>query len=178
MKKSKKAGSKKKKEGGIAAGWIFLTLVLMMYLVSYIVNRPLFEQSVSYFSELSEKMMPTLCLVLTLMYITHLFLNPQNIKKYIGKDSGLRGWSIAIAGGIISSGPAYVWYPMLESLKKKGTRVSLIAAFMYARSIKLPLLPVMVYYFGLSFTAILTFYILLFSVISGTIVEKLSPDSD
>jgi uncharacterized membrane protein YraQ (UPF0718 family) len=78
------------------------------------------------------------------------------------------------AGGIASSGPIYMWYPLLSDLKEKGMRDSLIAAFLYNRAIKIPLLPMMVHYFGWDFTFALSIYMVLFSVVNGVIVQYLT----
>ena len=61
---------------------------------------------------------------------------------------------------------------MLADLRSQGARDSLIVAFFYARAIKLPWLPVMISYFGLTFTLVLCFYILLGAWLQGIIAEK------
>jgi len=90
-----------------------------------------------------------------------------------GKGAGVKGWLIAIFGGILSTGPIYLWYPLLSDLKEKGMKDSFIATFLYNRAVKIPLMPMMIFYFGISFTAILTIYIVIFSIINGFCVDKL-----
>jgi hypothetical protein len=46
-------------------------------------------------------------------------------------------------------------------------RASLASAFLYSRAIKLPLLPLMVHYFGGLYTAVLCIYLLVFAFVSG-----------
>jgi hypothetical protein len=72
-------------------------------------------------------------------------------------------------------GPVYAWYAVMAELQQKGMRTALIATFLYSRAIKLPLLPLMIYYFGLSYTLVLCSYLLVFSVINGILVERLLP---
>jgi len=50
---------------------------------------------------------------------------------------------------------------------------SLVAVFLYNRAIKIPLLPLMVYYFGAPFVVILTCYTIIASVVQGRIVQVL-----
>jgi len=50
-------------------------------------------------------------------------------------------------------------------------RDGLIAVFLYNRAVKIPLLPLMIYYFGAVFAVALTFYTVLASVIEGKIIE-------
>lgn len=54
---------------------------------------------------------------------------------------------------------------------------SLAATFLYARAIKLPLLPLMAHYFGLAYTVVLSLCLLVFSVISGWILGRLTAEA-
>jgi len=107
------------------------------------------------------------------MAVTNYFIKPSFLVKIMGKKSGVLGWIIAIITGIISTGPIYMWYPLLADLKKKGVRQGLIATFLYNRAIKIPLLPMIILYFGLPYTIILTIVMMIISVIQGLIIEKL-----
>jgi len=106
------------------------------------------------------------------MAIINSFIQPKKIAKYLGKESGLKGWTIALLSGLLSHGSGYVWYPMLSDLREHGVRDGLIVTFFYARAIKLPWLPMMVAYFGTAFTIILTVYILLGALLQGLIADK------
>ena len=67
----------------------------------------------------------------------------------------------------------YAWYGMLQDMRSHGLKDGLIATFMYARAVKLPLLPFMVDLFGLLFTIVMTLYILIASVIQGKVIDAL-----
>lgn len=116
---------------------------------------------------------PVLLIVLFLITLINSFIKPKTIARQLRKESGLKGWIFALAGGILSHGSSYIWYPMLNALRNHGARSGLIVAFFYARAIKLPWLPVMVSYFGIAFTLVLTFYILLGAWIHGLIADKI-----
>ena len=62
---------------------------------------------------------------------------------------------------------------MLKELKERGVNYGFISTFLYNRAIKPALIPLMIYYFGLNFTIILTFVMIVMSVIQGFIFEKL-----
>jgi len=80
--------------------------------------------------------------------------------------------SIALFG-ILSHGPIYVWYPLLKDLKEHGMRTGLVTVFLYNRAIKIPLLPIMIFYFGISFVIILSIYMIIASIFQGKIIEIL-----
>jgi hypothetical protein len=46
----------------------------------------------------------------------------------------------------------------------KGMRASLAAVFLYSRAVNLPLIPLMIHYFGTTYTLALCLYLLRFSI--------------
>jgi uncharacterized membrane protein YraQ (UPF0718 family) len=152
---------------------IFLSIVIIAYLALGIADFNLMKLSIFNFGKLFLKILPILCVVFILIFLSNLFLKPKQIAKHFGEGSGILSWIITIIGGIISMGSAYIWYIFLKDLKQKGMKTSLIVAFLYNRAIKIPLLPMMIYYFGYPLTIILTIYMIIFSVINGLVVEKM-----
>lgn len=99
--------------------------------------------------------------------ILNYFIKPKQIARHLGHESGLRGWFWALAAGVISHGPMYAWYPLIEDLRSHGMKDEFIVVFFASRAIKIPLLPFMIDYFGLLFTIVLSFYMLLGALIQG-----------
>ena len=118
------------------------------------------------------KISPILLIVIFISAVINRFINPKELSRHLSKESGLKAWIVALSAGILSHGPMYAWYPLIEELKKKGLRDSLIGIFFYARAVKIPLLPIMIGYFGLKYTIILNLYIILGSILQGLIIEK------
>lgn len=96
------------------------------------------------------------CLVFILMVFLNLLLRPRHISKWLDKGVGIRGVLLTMTAGILSMGPIYAWYPLLNNLYERGFPNSLIAVFLGNRSIKPFLLPLMISYFGWAYTLILT----------------------
>ena len=163
MKKSEKSKS----------GWYFLTVVLTFYLITYLFNPKAIISALWFFLNILKNIIPIFILIFILMILINLFITPKKIKKYIGTKTSFKSWTIAIITGILSTGPIYMWYPMLRELRDKGIGNGFIATFLYNRAIKIPLLPVIIFYFGIKFTIILTFVMIIFSVIQGMIIEKM-----
>jgi uncharacterized membrane protein YraQ (UPF0718 family) len=115
-------------------------------------------------------------LVFGLIFVINLLLQGAWVTKHLGSQSGLRGWITAIIGGVLSSGPVYPWYALVGDLRSKGMSISLAAAFLYSRSVKLPLLPLLLHYFGAAYTLVLVTYLLVFSVINGFVMGRLCRD--
>jgi uncharacterized membrane protein YraQ (UPF0718 family) len=158
----------------VGASWIFLSSVVVIYGILASIDLELVRNTLPVFGKLILRIFPILMLIFGIMFLTNLLFEAKSIVKILGRASGFRGWILAISGGIISSGPIYMWYPLLGDLKERGMKDSLIAAFLYNRAIKIPLIPMMVHYFGWPFTIVLSVYMVLFSVINGLAVERLT----
>ena len=79
---------------------------------------------------------------------------------------------------MLSVGPVYAWYALLGEMRGKGMRSALIATFLYSRALKLPLLPLMIHYFGVAYTLVLSVYLLVFAIIGGLVHERIMSEDD
>ena len=156
----------------ISGKWIFLIIVTVFYVFLALINFDMAEIAITQCFLLVWKILPFFVLVFFFLLVSNLYLNSERIIKLFGENVGYKGWFISIVAGILSTGPIYMWYPLLSDLKDKGMQDAFIAAFLYNRAVKIPLMPIMIYYFGLIFTLIFAVYIILFSVINGLIVHK------
>lgn len=158
----------------VGGSGIFLLSISTIYVTSGIIDIQVVRNALWVLGGLILRISPVLALVFGIMFLVNLLSEAGGIVRMLGEGSGLRGWIFTVLGGIISSGPIYMWYPLLGDLKEKGMRKSLIAAFLYNRAIKIPLIPMMVHYFGWPFTVILSLYMVFFSILNGLAVEKLT----
>jgi uncharacterized membrane protein YraQ (UPF0718 family) len=115
---------------------------------------------------------PIFLLVFVLMTLSNFLITPEFVVKHL-KEKGIKKWFFVIIGGIISSGPIYMWYPLLADLRNKGLNYGLIACFLYNRAIKIPLLPLMIIYFNWKYIFILTIIMIIISIIQGILLNKL-----
>lgn len=159
------------------SGLIFLLVVGGLYAVALLFDAESALNALAFSSQQVLRLLPALALIFALLFLANLLVNPDWVRDNMGRNSGWRGWAMAVVGGILSVGPIYTWYPLLRELRDKGMRTALIAVFLYNRGIKLPLLPLIIQYFGITYTLLLAAYMTLFSLISGILVERLA-DSD
>jgi len=156
------------------SGLIMLFVVGCLYLLTFYFNAKAGKEALLVALETVKMIAPILLLVFFLMALLNTFIDSKSISRHIGKQSGVRGWIIALVGGILSHGPGYIWYPMLSDLRDQGARDGLVVAFFYTRSIKLPWLPLMISYFGLAFTVVLTLLVVLSAWIQGLIIDRIN----
>ncbi len=163
----------KKRNGAKYNEIYFLGTVVFIYFLLFFSHPKNIEKSLKVSANALVQIFPSLLLIILLMGIMNYFVNPRTVSKYVGKGSGIKGWFLAIFAGILSHGPVYAWYPLLRDLRGQGMKSGLIAVFLYNRAIKIPLLPLMVYYFKIPFVIILTGYIIIASIIQGHIIQKI-----
>jgi len=153
--------------------WYFLIGVILFYTIVSLLNIDKFKDAFNFFIDIIIKIIPILIIIFISMGLINYFVKNKTLVKLMGNKSGMIGWIIAIITGILSSGPIYMWYPLLADLNKKGVKPGLIAVFLYNRAVKLPLLPIIIMYFGLKFTIILTIIMIITSIFQGIIIDKL-----
>jgi len=156
----------------ISVSWYFLIIVILAYASLFSFKKSLFFSSLNFFSDIILKIIPVFILVFVVMTLTNYFITPKFVMKHLG-NKGYKKWFFVIIGGILSSGPIYIWYPLLADLKTKGFSYGLIACFLYNRAIKIPLLPIAIFYFGIKYILVLTFVMVFVSVFQGILLDKL-----
>jgi len=156
----------------IPGSWYFLMTIVLIYILLLVFRQEAILDSLTFFCQLIYKMIPIFVLIFVLMSLSNYFITPEFIMKHL-KEKGIKKWFFMVAGGILSSGPIYMWYPLLGDLKKKGLSYGLIACFLYNRAIKIPLLPLAIIYFSWQYILVLTIVMIIFSIIQGILINKL-----
>ncbi len=159
-------------------GLYFLGAMVAVYLVIFVFSFDAGLEALDKSLGVLAKLVPILTVVVVLIGLMSHFFNPMKLSKHLGQESGRHSWLIAVAGGILSHGPAYVWYPLLKELRDHGAKDGLLVTYLYVRAIKLPLLPIMIDYFGWHFVAVLVFWIMIGGVFQGWIMELLTRKSN
>ncbi len=159
----------------VKPSYLILGALILTYLILACLMPVVFSATMTALYKILIKIIPAFIAVFVLMAVTNYFITPQFINRHLGKR-GMKRWFFAIVGGILSSGPIYMWYPFLAELKKKGLSYGLIACFLYNRAIKIPLLPVAALYFSWQYIIILTLVMIFFSVIQALVIDYLLKD--
>jgi len=169
------SGQKNKaKKGFSATTYVFLLIVIVLYSGALFLAPERIGNALQFSLRMLKQLLPLLGIICCLMFLNNLLVKPSWVENHVGRNSGLKGQIIAVGGGILSMGPIYVWYEILKDLHSKGMRTSLVASFLYARSVKPQLLPLMIHYFGWVYTLILSSYLIVFSLLNGWLTERLS----
>jgi uncharacterized membrane protein YraQ (UPF0718 family) len=172
QKGNRESVEKKRKEAKYH-GIYFLGCIIFLYFFLFLLEPENIQRCLKASGYVLIQIFPALLLIILLMGIMNYFTNAKTVSRYVGKGSGIKGWLLAISTGTLSHGAIYAWYPLLRDLRNQGMRAGLIAVFLYNRATKIPLLPLMVHYFGMPFVVILTAYIIMASILQGHIVQMI-----
>ena len=149
----------------------FLSLVAISYASLALTHAEQAWLSLHRAGQILGQILPIIALVVVLNALINWWLPPKKMVRLFKKHGTRRGWGIAMIAGIMSHGPMYLWYPMLSDLRRGGVPEGVLVTCFYARAVKLPLLPLMVDYFGLLFTITLEVYILIAAWLQGLLMQ-------
>ncbi len=162
-----------KRESKRGRGWYFFGAVGLLYGFLFLMSREMAEEAIEYWFWLLRQFLFVFFVIVILVFLIQLFSGPRALVDHFNVHKSL-GWLIAILGGVFSMGSIYMWYPLMDKFRRGGVRDAFIATFLYNRAVKVQLLPLFVYYFGLRFVVIMTSYMIIFSVLGGLLVERLN----
>ncbi|MFP4524365.1 MAG: hypothetical protein ACLFO2_03580 [Candidatus Woesearchaeota archaeon] len=155
----------------LSGPWLFLIVVLAGYVVVAFFDSAEALASLRKACDIFLSVLPVFAIVLVLMALTNKYVTAKALAKRL-EGRSWKGWAFAVVGGLISTGPIYLWYPLLADLRKKGLPDGMVACFLYNRAVKIPLLPLIVVYFGWTYTLVLTATMILASLLQGAIMNR------
>lgn len=151
----------------------FFGIVILLYAIVSFFNLNIITTALLKSYNLLLSIIPVFVFIFVLMFIINYFVTTKWLVEKFERSHGFNKWIFSIIPGIISTGPIYMWYPLLSELKDHGLKQGYIATFLYARAIKPALLPLMIFYFGLVYTITITISLIIFSVIQGLIINQI-----
>ncbi len=151
--------------------WYLLGGTILLYALLFVVDPGNASAALGSALSLALTIAPILLLVTVFVALVNYAVTGDAIAAALGSESGVTGYLVAIVGGVLSHGPVYAWYTLLADLRERGMRDGLIAVFLYNRAIKLPLLPLFLYYFDVEYAAVLLGTMVVASVVQGVVVE-------
>lgn len=154
-------------------GWWVLLAALLAWGATAALSPQHIKPALDQVTALLSQILPVLGLVFILLFLANLMLERPWIERHFGQDAGVRGWLISLGAGVLAAGPPWPWYALAGQLLGRGMRPGLAATFLYARAIKLPLIPLMIHYFGLAYTLTLSAWLMLLALASGMAMERL-----
>ena len=151
--------------------WRFLIIVSFIFIGVYFFSPEKGSEAFLEFLILLKKLLPSLGLVFLFMFLFNFFVSDKILEEYFKQKPNIKQYIVIAILGVLSTGPIYLWYAHLSRLQKRGMSNSLISIFLYNRAVKLPLIPLMISYFSLKITIIVSILIIVFSFINALLIN-------
>lgn len=151
----------------LSFGRVLTFLIILSYSLTLALRSNLIVSALKSSWEICWSIVPLLILAFVFMVIVDYFLSPAWLKRQLGQEAGVKKWIIAIGAGIAAVGPGFVWYPMLQDLRRQGITDDILVAFLYCKAINVQFFPMIVYYFGLKYLIVITTLMIFASVLQG-----------
>ena len=155
--------------------FIIYILVSCLLCLSFVKDKDKTHRALKKAWKSFENIMPQFLSILFIIGIMLAVLDPQTIYMLLGKDSGLRGMTIAAVIGSITLIPGFVAFPLAAAVLKAGAGYGQITMFITTlMMVGVVTLPVEIQFFGRA-TAIkrnllaLVFAVIISFVIGGII---------
>ncbi|MCX6382965.1 MAG: permease [Actinobacteria bacterium] len=150
QKELKKQKDKKKK---IIRDYLIMSGIIVVFVVLYFVFPAKGEVSLKNSWQFFIEMMEILPAVTILIGILSVWTTQKMVTKYLGKESGFKGFLIALIMGTLPAGPLYVAFPVAKALRMKGASVGNMVTYLSVfAAIKLPQLLMEWRFLGWKFT--------------------------
>jgi len=162
--------SQKRRWARLACVWGFLICMIGIYGVLLIATPDRALAALGASGRVLLQVALPLCVAFVVMFLLNLLVKPAHVSRLAGRGAGIKGVVLSTAAGILSMGPIYAWYPLLNALREKGASNFHLANFLSNRAVKPFLLPLMIFYFGWVFTLALTVLTVLGALLVAAVV--------
>ncbi len=154
-------------------GFPFLLAVLILYIVLYFIKPERITECIYRWGKNFLFLLPVFALVIFLSALVAYYFPKEKIAKMLKGKSRLRGYNISLIAGIISHGPIFAWFPLLHTLQQSGWSKGGLVTFIYGKSVKLTLIPLMIGFFGLRYTLVFSFFISVGALVQGFLFDQI-----
>jgi uncharacterized membrane protein YraQ (UPF0718 family) len=129
--------------------------IVIVFVVFYFIFPDKGEISLRSAWQFFLELMLILPAVMVMIGILSVWTTQEMVTKYLGKESGFKGFLIGVLMGTLPAGPLYVAFPVAKALRMKGASVGNMVTYLsvYA-AIKLPQILMELRFLGWKFTAL------------------------
>lgn len=146
---------------------IFCVLVLISYQINFLPGQEIAQNALAFLSNII-KIFPGVFILIGLFEV---WVKRSTIEKHFGKESGIKGYIMAIILASTTIGGLFVAFPIAYSLYHKGAKLSAIFTYISASAVcRVPMTIFEITFLGLKFTLIRFFVSLPLIIISSKLL--------
>ncbi|MGE4579547.1 MAG: permease [Desulfuromonadales bacterium] len=152
--------------------WLLLSVVVL-YLWAFQVAPERAQEALAVSGRTFGSVLLIIISVFGLMGLLQVWISRDKVAAMLGKEGGWKALVIAAACGTVLIGPAYIIFPLLQSIRAQGARWAVITAVLAAYAVKIPMIPLEVQFLGWSFSISRSVLTILTAIPIGLLVEAI-----
>jgi uncharacterized membrane protein YraQ (UPF0718 family) len=158
---------------------LFLTAVILSYLILAIINLQMGLQGVKNSGYYIKEMLMIMPVIFVLTALLDSWVPKETIIKYLGKDAKAKGVVLSFVLGSVSAGPIYAAFPFCVMLHKKGASIKNIVIILSSWAVvKIPMLLNEAKFLGMKFMLVRWLLTIIAIMVFSWIIAKIVKDED
>ncbi len=111
--------------------------------------------------------------VFSLVGLLRIWISQDTIMRQLGREAGVKGLVLAALFGTLLIGPAYIIFPLLMEIQRRGARWAVITIVLTTYAVKLQMIPIEIEFLGWPFTFGRALVTIALAIPTGLLVEAL-----
>ncbi|MDX2481168.1 MAG: permease [Desulfuromusa sp.] len=134
----------------LRAQWLFVTTILIYGLV-FLTSPERAERALTTAATTFSSVLLLIIAVFSLVGLLQIWIGRDVIVRLLGPEGGIKSLVIAALCGTLLIGPAYIIFPLLMEIQKRGARWAVITIVLTSYAVKLQMIPLEVEFLGWPF---------------------------
>ncbi|NOQ41222.1 MAG: hypothetical protein GQ563_01805 [Desulfuromusa sp.] len=152
--------------------WL-LVATMLLYGLAFLVNPERASLALSSATTTFLSVLLLIIAVFCLVGLLQIWISRDFIVRLLGREGGVKSLVIAALCGTLLIGPAYIIFPLLMEIQKRGARWAVITIVLTSYAVKLQMIPIEVGFLGWPFTLGRALVTIALAIPTGLLVEAM-----
>jgi len=156
----------------LRAQWLFAATFLL-YGLTFLITPERAEKALSSAAITFSSVLLLIIAVFGLVGLLQTWIRREFIVSMLGREGGIKSLMIGVLCGTLLIGPAYIIFPLLMEIQKRGARWAVITIVLTSYTIKLQMIPIEVEFLGWPFALGRALITIALAIPTGLLVEAI-----
>ena len=152
--------------------WLFYATIIL-YSAIFLINPERAGRALTTAAITFSSVLLLIIAVFCLVGLLQIWISRDLIVRLLGREGGVKSLIIAALCGTLLIGPAYIIFPLLMEIQKRGARWAVITIVLTSYAVKLQMIPVEVGFLGWPFTLGRALVTIALAIPTGLLVEAM-----
>ena len=152
--------------------WLFYSTIIL-YCWVFLVNPERAGRALTTAAITFSSVLLLIIAVFCLVGLLQIWISRDLIVRLLGREGGVKSLVIAALCGTLLIGPAYIIFPLLMEIQKRGARWAVVTIVLTSYAVKLQMIPIEVAFLGWPFTLGRALVTIALAIPTGLLVEAM-----